>query len=96
MIHRKAVNNKKLLNKQHKKRNYRQSGGSQEKLQLSYMRNGQNRQKEYENKRKNDLKLMRNASFLGINDGNSMRNTILCLISHTVMLLIHRLLSGVL
>jgi len=39
---------------------------------------------------------MRNASFLGINDGNSMRNTILCLISHTVMLLIHRLLSGVL
>ena len=43
MIHRKAVNNKKLLNKQHKKRNYRQSGGSQEKLQLSYMRNGQNR-----------------------------------------------------
>ena len=27
MIHRKAVNNKKLLNKQHKKRNYRQSGG---------------------------------------------------------------------
>ena len=52
--------------------------------------------KEYENKMRNDLKPMRNASFLGINDGNSMRNTILCLIPHTVMLLIHRLLSGVL
>lgn len=45
---------------------------------------------------KNDLKPMRNASFLGINDGNSMRNTILRLISHTVILLIHRLLLGVL
>ena len=45
---------------------------------------------------RNDLKPMRNASFLRINDRNSMRNTILWLISHTVMLLIHRLLSGVL
>ena len=30
--------------------------------------------KEYENKMRNDLKPMRNASFLGVNDGNTMRN----------------------
>ena len=28
--------------------------------------------KEYENKMRNDLKPMKNASFLGVNDGNTM------------------------
>ena len=45
--------------------------------------------KEYENKMRNDLKPMRNASFLRINDRNSMRNTILYFISHTIILLIY-------
>ena len=41
--------------------------------------------KEYENKMRNDLKPMRNASFLGVNDGNTMRNTILQFISHIII-----------
>ena len=31
---------------------------------------------EYENKMRNDLKPMRNASFLRLNDGNTMRNAV--------------------
>ena len=38
---------------------------------------------------RNDLKPMRNASFLRINDRNSMRNTILYFISHSVILMIY-------
>ena len=45
--------------------------------------------KEYENKMRNDLKPMRNASFLGVNDGNTMRNAI----SHSIISLIYKLLS---
>ena len=41
---------------------------------------------------RNDLKPMRNASFLRINDRNSMRNTILYFISHSVMSLIYKIL----
>jgi len=40
--------------------------------------------KEYENKMRNDLKPMRNASFLGVNDGNTMRNAISQFISHSI------------
>ena len=46
--------------------------------------------KEYENKRRNELKPMRNAAFLRINDGNTMRNTILQFISHSIILLIYK------
>ena len=49
--------------------------------------------KEYENKMRNDLKPMKNASFLGVNDGNTMRNTILQFISHSNISLIYKLLS---
>ena len=49
--------------------------------------------KEYENKMRNDLKPMRNASFLGVNDGNTMRNTTLQFIFHSIILLIYKLLS---
>ena len=38
---------------------------------------------------RNDLKPMRNASFLRLNDRNSMRNTILYFISHSVILMIY-------
>ena len=38
---------------------------------------------------RNDFKPMRNASFLRINDRNSMRNTILYFISHSVILMIY-------
>ena len=48
--------------------------------------------KEYENKMRNDLKPMRNASFLGVNDGNTMRNAIFYFISHSVMSLIYKIL----
>ena len=41
--------------------------------------------KEYENKMRNDLKPMRNASFLGVNDGNTMRNAISQFISHSII-----------
>lgn len=46
--------------------------------------------KEYENKMRNDLKPMKNASFLGVNDGNTMRNAISQFISHSI---IYKLLS---
>ena len=46
--------------------------------------------KEYENKMRNDLKPMRNASFLGVNDGNTMRNAISQFISHSIILLIYK------
>ena len=46
--------------------------------------------KEYENKMRNDLKPMKNASFLGVNDGNTMRNTTLQFISHSIILLIYK------
>ena len=49
--------------------------------------------KEYENKMRNDLKPMRNASFLGVNDGNTMRNAISQFISHSIIALIYKLLS---
>jgi len=49
--------------------------------------------KEYENKMRNDLKPMRNASFLGVNDGNTMRNAISQFISHSIISLIYKLLS---
>lgn len=45
--------------------------------------------KEYEN----DLKPMKNASFLGVNDGNTMRNAISQFISHSIISLIYKLLS---
>ena len=45
--------------------------------------------KEYENKMRNDLEPMRNAPFLAINNENTMRNTILYFISHTIILLIY-------
>ena len=44
--------------------------------------------KEYENKMRNDLKPMRNASFLGVNDGNTMRNAISQFISNSIISLI--------
>ena len=49
--------------------------------------------KEYENKMRNDLKPMKNASFLGVNDGNTMRNAISQFISHSIISLIYKLLS---
>ena len=42
---------------------------------------------------RNDLKPMRNASFLGVNDGNTMRNAISQFISHSIISLIYKLLS---
>ena len=42
--------------------------------------------KEYENKMRNDL-------FLGVNDGNTMRNAISQFISHSIISLIYKLLS---
>ena len=41
--------------------------------------------KEYENKMRNDLEPMRNAPFLAIKEENSMRNTVLRFISHSVI-----------
>lgn len=41
--------------------------------------------KEYENKMRNDLESMRNAPFLAIKEENSMRNTVLRFISHSVI-----------
>ena len=41
--------------------------------------------KEYENKMRNDLEPMRNTPFLAINDENTMRNVILCFISHRII-----------
>ena len=35
---------------------------------------------------RNDLKPMRNASFLGVNDGNTMRNAISQFISHSIII----------
>ena len=46
--------------------------------------------KEYENKMRNDLKPMKNASFLGVNDGNTMRNAISQFISHSIISLIYK------
>ena len=37
---------------------------------------------------RNDLKPMKNASFLGVNDGNTMRNAISQFISHSIISLI--------
>jgi len=42
---------------------------------------------------RNDLKPMKNASFLGVNDGNTMRNAISQFISHSIISLIYKLLS---
>ena len=42
-------------------------------------------EKEYENKMRNNFKPMRNAPFLAINDENTMRNAVLCFISHSVI-----------
>ena len=41
--------------------------------------------KEYENKMRNDLEPMRNTPFLAKNSENTMRNAILCFISHGVI-----------
>lgn len=49
--------------------------------------------KEYENKMRNDLEPMRNAPFLAINNENTMRNTILYFISHSVIQMIHNRLA---
>ena len=49
--------------------------------------------KEYENKMRNDLKPMKNASFLGVNDGNTMRNAISQFISDIFLSLIYKILS---
>ena len=39
---------------------------------------------------RNGLNPMRNARFYGLNHGNTMRNTLLCFISHSIIYLIHR------
>lgn len=49
--------------------------------------------KEYENKMRNDLEPMRNAPFLAINNENTMRNTILYFISHSVIQMIYNRLA---
>jgi len=45
---------------------------------------------------RNGLNPMRNARFYGLNHGNTMRNTLLCFISHSIIYLIHRWLLCIL
>lgn len=42
-------------------------------------------EKEYENKMRNDLEHMRNTPFLAKNSEKTMRNTVLCFISHGII-----------
>ena len=68
----------------------RQNGNGEGKTDKYMVNNTQKgnkpeEEKEYENKMRNDLEHMRNTPFLAKNSEKTMRNTVLCFISHGII-----------